>query len=84
MGPHLGYGDVICDRACSVSFRRELESMRCSAALAVAGAAGRGACAGGLYSGLRWIVGYLGLALVFLWGGAQREEFNFCFSRFFC
>ena len=43
-----------------------------------------GVCAGGLYSGLRWIVGYLGLALVFLWGGAQREEFNFCFSRFFC
>ena len=42
MGPHLGYGDVICDRACSVSFRRELESMRCSAALAVAGAAGGG------------------------------------------
>ena len=31
MGPHLGYGNVICDRACSVSFRRELESMRCSA-----------------------------------------------------
>ena len=43
-----------------------------------------GACAGGLYGGLRWIAGYLGLALVFLWGGAQREEFNFCFSRFFC
>ena len=47
MGPHLGYGDVICDRACSVSFRRELESMRCSAALAVAGAAGGGGMCGG-------------------------------------
>ena len=36
---------------------------------------------------LRWLTGYLGLAVVFVWGGAQRwggEGFGFCFSGFFC
>ena len=32
--------------------------------------------------GLRWLAGYLWLALTFLWSGAQRDEFNFCFSSF--
>ena len=30
------------------------------------------------------LMGYLGLALVFVWGCAQQERFNFCFSRVFC
>ena len=34
--------------------------------------------------GLRWLAVYLGLALVFVWGCAQRGQFNFCFSRVFC
>ena len=34
--------------------------------------------------GLQWLTGCLGLALVFVWNGAQQEGFNFCFSRFFC
>ena len=32
----------------------------------------------------RWLTGYLGLALVFMWDGAQREKFHFWFSRVFC
>ena len=32
---------------------------------------------------LQWLAGYLGLALVFVWGSAQREGFNFCFSGVF-
>ena len=27
---------------------------------------------------------HFGLILVFMWGGARREKFNFCFSRVFC
>ena len=34
-------------------------------------------------TGLRWPAGYLGLTLVFMWGGAQQEKFNLCFSRVF-
>ena len=49
--------------------------------LAGAGVAGGGQPGGG---GLQWLAGYVGLALVFVWGGAQREGFNFCFSRVFC
>ena len=29
---------------------------------------------------LQWLTGYLGLALVFVWDGAQREAFSFYFS----
>ena len=35
-------------------------------------------------SGLQPVTGYLGLALVFVWGGALREGFIFCFPRVFC
>ena len=27
---------------------------------------------------------YLGLTVVFVWSGAQRVKFNFCFSKVFC
>ena len=40
--------------------------------------------AGAIYWCLQWITGYLRLTVVFLWNGAQREKFNFCFSRVFC
>ena len=33
---------------------------------------------------LQWLAGYLGLALVFVWSGAQWERFSFCFSGVFC
>ena len=33
---------------------------------------------------LRWLAGYLGLALVFVWDGARwRGGFGICFSRVF-
>ena len=32
----------------------------------------------------RWLVGYLGLVLVFVWGGARWGVFDFRFSRVFC
>ena len=35
-------------------------------------------------SGLQPVMGYLGLALVFVWGSALWERFIFCFSRVFC
>ena len=41
--------------------------------------------AGWVFAGvLQWLAGYLGLVLVFVWGGTQRGGFNFCFSRVFC
>ena len=33
--------------------------------------------------GLRSVAGYLGLALVFVWDGALRERFCYCFSGLF-
>ena len=33
---------------------------------------------------LQSVAGYLGLALVFVWGGALREGFNCNFSGLFC
>ena len=38
----------------------------------------------GVYVCLKWLTGYLGLALVFVWNSVQREEFSLCFSRVFC
>ena len=40
-----------------------------------------GFCAAGWVGGggLQSVVGYLGLALVFVWNGALRERFNCCF-----
>ena len=34
--------------------------------------------------GRSWGLGYLGPALVFVWGGALRGVFAFCFSGVFC
>ena len=31
---------------------------------------------------LQWVTKYLGLTLVFVWNGTQREKSNFCFSSF--
>ena len=33
---------------------------------------------------LQQVTKYLRLTLVFMWNSAQREKFNFCFSRVFC
>ena len=41
-------------------------------------------CAVGYLWGRRWLAGYLGLTLVFVWNSVQRKEFSFCFSTVFC
>ena len=33
---------------------------------------------------LQSLIVYLRLTLVFMWNGALREKFNFCFSKVFC
>ena len=35
-----------------------------------------------LWHFVRWLAGYLGLALVFVWGGAQLGGFDFFFGGF--
>ena len=39
---------------------------------------------GAAWVGLRWLAGYLGLALFFGWDGALRGKFHVCCSRVFC
>ena len=36
--PHLGYGDIICDQICKLSFIQKLESIQYNATLALTGA----------------------------------------------
>ena len=36
--PHLDYGDIIHDEACNETFHQKLESIQCSACLALSGA----------------------------------------------